>query len=80
MPVRKFRDVSEMPDDHWYEPGDPALFRAIRACWDFAQRTTRPSFPPGVYKHRSIEEAERQRELWEEENFEAFRRRREAER
>ena len=24
MPVRKFRDVSEMEDNTWREPGDPA--------------------------------------------------------
>jgi len=28
MPIRKFRDVSEM-EEPWRTPGDPALFRAI---------------------------------------------------
>ena len=38
MPVRKFRDVSEMEDTLWYERTDPALPRAIAGVWDFAAR------------------------------------------
>ena len=71
MPVRKFRGVEEMEGNTWREPGDQELFRAIRATWEFAQRTLRPHFPPGVYKHRSIEDAEKLREEWERANFEA---------
>jgi hypothetical protein len=76
VPVHKYRDVSDMEDRTWRAPGDPTLWRAIAAAWDFAHRTTRPSFPPGVYRHRSLEEAEERREAWERRNFEAFRRRR----
>jgi hypothetical protein len=80
MPVEKFRDVSEMEGNTWYEPGDPRLFDAIRAVWDLAARITQPSFPAGVYKHRSIEEANALREEWDRANFEAFRERRRQER
>jgi hypothetical protein len=80
MPVKKFRDVSEMEGNTWYEPGDPRLFDAIRAVWDLAARITQPSFPPGVYKHRSIEEANELQEEWDRANFEAFRARRRQER
>jgi len=73
MPIRKFRDVTEMEGNTWREPGDPRLFEAIRATWEFAHRTLQPHFPPGVYKHRSIEDAERLREVWERANFEAYR-------
>ena len=76
MPVFKYRDVSDMEDRSWREPGDPALFRAIRGTWELAARTTRPRFPPGVYKHRSAANADRLRETWERANFEAFRARR----
>ena len=76
MPAYKYRDVGEMKDRSWRQPGDPALFRAIRATWDLARRTTQPRFPPGVYKHRSIEPAEELREEWEQANFESFRKRR----
>lgn len=72
MPVRKIRDLVEMEDSLWREPGDPALFRAIREVWRFADATCPRRFPPGVYKHRSIEEAEGLRERWEEDDFEAL--------
>jgi hypothetical protein len=77
MPVHKFRSVEDMPDT-WRDPGDPALFRAIRDVWDFGQRWTRPRFPPGLYKQRSMEDMNRLDEQWAAANFEAFRRRQEA--
>lgn len=72
MPVRKVRDLQEMEDSLWREPGDPELFRAIDAVWKFAARTCPRHFPPGVYRHRTIEDAQRQRDLWEEADFRAL--------
>lgn len=70
MPIRKFRDVSEI-DEPWYERGDPALLRAIRRIWAFTARTCPLRFPPGVHRHRSVEEAGAQRDRWEAANFAA---------
>ncbi|HSS47867.1 MAG TPA: hypothetical protein VLX28_02865 [Thermoanaerobaculia bacterium] len=72
MPVKKIRNLQEMEDSLWYEPGDPELWRAIAAVWRFAERTCPQRFPPGIYKHRTIEDAQRQRDVWEEQNFKAF--------
>lgn len=72
MPIRKFRRVEEMEGNTWREPGDPELFRAIRLTWEIARQTLRPSFPPGLYKHRSIEDAQKLRARWEQANFEAY--------
>jgi hypothetical protein len=77
MPVKKFRDVSEMEGNAWLEPGDARLFAAIKAVWRLATETARASYPPGVYKHRSIEQAESLRQAWDQANFEAFQARRE---
>ena len=71
MPVFKYRDVSEMPDGIWHEKGSTDLFRAIRRTWDLARRTTPLRFPSGVYKHHSIADADKLREVWEEANFRA---------
>ena len=68
MPVYKFRHVADMKDTAWRQPGDPALFRAIRGTWTLADRTARARFP-GVYKYVSSE-------VWEQANFDAFRARR----
>ena len=78
MPVYKFRHVGDMERTNWFTPGDPALFRAIRATWTLADRTTQPRFPPGVYKHASTASADALREAWEQANFEAFHARRRA--
>jgi glutathione S-transferase len=75
MPVRKFRDIAEMEGNTWREPGSPELFRAICETWDFATRTLQPHFPPGVYKHRSLEDAQKLREEWAQANFRAYRER-----
>ena len=75
MPVRRFRDVSEMEDTLWRERG-PELFDAIRRVWSFADRTVQPRFPRGVYRHRSVEEMNAQDERWAQANFDAFHARR----
>lgn len=72
MPFRKVRSLQELEDSLWREPGDPALWRAIERVWDFAARTCPRQFPPGVYKHRSIEEAQVLRDQWEEQDFRSF--------
>ena len=76
MPVRRFRNLQEMEDSLWREPGDPRLLQAIARVWRFAAQTCPKRFPPGVYKYHTIEDAERQRDLWEEENFLALWKRR----
>lgn len=75
MPVRRFRDVAEMEDTLWQTRG-PALFAAMRRVWDFAARTVEQRFPPGVHRHRSLEEADALRERWAQINFDAFHARR----
>jgi hypothetical protein len=75
VPVRRFRSVEamkDMKDSVWREPGDPGLWRAIERVWRFAAETCPLRFPPGVYRHRSIEEAKQQRERWDEANFRAL--------
>jgi len=78
MPVRRFRSVEEMEQPVWRTPGDPDLYRAIAAIWDFGRRTLPRHFPPGVHRHRSIEALNATTEAWQRENFEAFRRRRDS--
>lgn len=75
MPIRRFRDVSEMDGNTWRDRG-PELAAAIRRAWEFAAKTVELRFPPGVYRHRSIEEVNAQTERWAEANFAAFQARR----
>lgn len=64
MPIYKFRSVEEMEQTIWREPGDPALFRAMAALWDIGTRTSGRRYPPGLHKHRSIEEMQEVQEAW----------------
>jgi hypothetical protein len=75
MPVFKFRSVEEMGGPRWLDPGDPALYRAIRHAWALGHRTLRASFPPGVHKHRSIEDMDAAQREWDDANFRAYRER-----
>ena len=56
MPVKKFRTVEELNQPIWRRAGDPALFRAIAAVWNFGRLTRSRPIPPGVRKFRSISE------------------------
>jgi hypothetical protein len=58
----------------WRRPGDPDLYRAIAEVWAFGRRTVPRRFPPGVHRHRSIAELDRQVKEWSRADFEARRR------
>ena len=73
-PVRRFRSVEEMEQPVWRTPGDPALYRAIAAVWEFGRRTLPRRFPPGVHRHRTIEALNETTERWQRENFDRHRR------
>jgi hypothetical protein len=64
MPVRRFRSVEAMSQPIWRTPGDPALYAAIRAVWEFGDRVQARRFPPGVHKHRSVEALDAQVDDW----------------
>lgn len=78
MPVKKYHSVEEVPEP-WYTPGDPALFQAIHRVWSLGSATLQPRFPPGVHRHRSIEEMNQLDDAWDEANFLAFQARRASE-
>jgi len=65
MPVKKLSSLEQAEAECWPEPGDPRLARRIAAVWRLAARLAPQRFPPGVYRHRSIEEANRQADKWE---------------
>ena len=67
MPVHKFRSVAEMMPPRSFAPLDP---RNLKLACDLSEAATRlrpRRFPPGVHRHRSVEEANRLRLAWERE-------------
>jgi hypothetical protein len=72
MPVFKFRSVEEMSQPVWRAPGDPALYEAIAGLWTFGARIQGRRFPPGVHRHRSIEDLNATVGRWEQEHVDAL--------
>jgi hypothetical protein len=59
-----------------YDRGDPAIPLVIRDLWDLSERLLWPvgtCIPRGVRKYRSIEEANADRDRWEQERVDRLR-------
>jgi hypothetical protein len=65
MPVRKYRRVEDMPSALFRPPLDPMNIRLACDLSAAARAFARARFPPGVYRHRSLEDARRLRDEWE---------------
>jgi len=64
MPVRKFRSVAEMPPPPPLPPLDPMNLKLVCDLSTAAARLQPLRFPAGLYKHRSLSEAQRLRRSW----------------
>ncbi len=64
MPVRRYRDVSEMPGPVKLDRKDPNLWRHIAAWMELSNSLSPRRWPPGVYRNQTVEEANRRRESW----------------
>jgi hypothetical protein len=69
MPVQKFRSVEDMPDVALrHDAGDPAIPHVIRRLWRVADTLlgdVGTCIPRGVRKYRSIDEADEDRDRYE---------------
>ena len=74
MPVRRFRSVEAMSEEVWRTPGDPMLYRVIARLWASGARSVPRHFPPGVHKHRSMEDLNACTEAWAAADVERLRR------
>jgi hypothetical protein len=73
MPIRRFRSVEEMKAPPWRERGTRELFDAIAALLETGRRTMPRRFPPGVHRHRSIDELDRQVDAWQQADVDRLR-------
>lgn len=60
MPVSKYRSVEDMPPPP--RPNPEELLDRIRAVWNRAALLTGFGYPPGLYKFRTLEEAQAARD------------------
>jgi len=62
MPVQKFRSLLEAGKKKRFQPGTAEFSNALRSVFWMAARFAPPQkLPPGVYKFRSIEQAQAQK-------------------
>ena len=71
MPVRRLRSLDEAEQSVWLHRDDPRLWPAVKTVWELADRVCSRRFPPGVYKHRTIGDVNRQSDAWEKLDFQS---------
>ena len=77
MPVYRFKTFEEARRAQWREPGDPEIVEILRVLWAFSDSLAGDFTPPrGVFKFRTIEEANQHRQAWEQERVERLRQQR----
>ena len=65
MPIRKFRTIEEMnaaDTELWCAEPDAAYYQRVRKLWETSAKLNPRTFPKGVFKFRTQEEAQAQRD------------------
>lgn len=68
MPIQKFRDLDEMRRALWCETLDEGCIRRIASLWARSSEMRPRTYPRGVFKFGSLEEAQAAREAVTQEN------------
>ena len=76
MPVQKFRTFNEAEKALWCFEPDEEYFRKLREMYSLARELNPIRYPQGVFKYRSIEEAQQQQREWEMEHARSLRKQR----
>lgn len=64
MPVYKYKTFDEAEKTLWNFNPDEAYFERVIKLFDLAQRLNPVRYPRGVFKYRTLEEANKQSEEW----------------
>ncbi len=62
MPIQKFKTFEEAEKALVNPYPDEAYFARVADLWNFADKLNRVSYPRGIFKFRTIEEANKHRE------------------
>ena len=65
MPVIRYRSFEQAERDLWLEPGDPRIARTLRYLWSLTKGFSPMPLKSGVFKFRTIEQANASRAAWE---------------
>lgn len=64
MAIEKFKTFEEAEQALWCFKPDAEYFKRVRELWKLANRLCPPRFPQGVFKYKTIEDANKQKEEW----------------
>jgi len=62
MPLYKFKTFEEAERALWNFHPDEAYYKRVADLWDFASKLNPIKYPAGIFKFKTIEEANRHRE------------------
>ena len=65
MPIYKYKTFEEAQKALWNFHPDADYFKQVAELWDTADKLCPISYPRGIFKYRSINEANKQRKKWE---------------
>ena len=65
MPVYKYKTFEEADRALWNFHPDEAYFKKVADLWNFAGKLLPISYPKGIFKFRSMEEANKHRDQLE---------------
>ena len=62
--IKKYNSFEEARQDQWEMNPDQAYYRRAFEFLEFMRELTQVKIPPGVYKFKTIEEAQAHRATW----------------
>jgi uncharacterized protein len=65
MPVYKYKTFEEARQGLWCKEPDRAYFRELNSLFALADGLSPSKYPSGVFKYRTIEEANKERDEWD---------------
>lgn len=65
MPVFKYKTFEEAERALWNFSPDEDYLRRVAELWKFANKLSSIVYPKGIFKFRTIDEANKHREKWE---------------
>lgn len=64
MGIQKFKTFEEAERALWCFHPDKEYYKRVAELWKLANYLCPPNFPRGIFKYRTIEEANRDKEKW----------------
>ena len=64
MPVYKYKTLEDAEKALWNFEPDESYYERVAKLFEFSQKLNPIRFPKGVFKYKTLEEANRQRDQW----------------